>query len=55
MMQSLQFLLVVLWVAVCSGAEGGALEDYVSTLRRVSLGRRWRRRTPTDSGSRTWH
>ena len=28
-MQSLQFLLVVLWVAVCSGAEGGALEDYV--------------------------
>ena len=29
MMQSLPFLLVVLWVAVCSGAEGGALEDYV--------------------------
>jgi PhoPQ-activated pathogenicity-related protein len=29
MMQSLQFLLVVLWVAVCAGAEGGALEDYV--------------------------
>ena len=28
-MQSLPFLLVVLWVAVCSGAEGGALEEYV--------------------------
>ena len=29
MMPSLQFLLVVLWVAVCAGAEGGALEEYV--------------------------
>ena len=29
MMQSLPFVLVVLGVAVCAGAEGGALEDYV--------------------------
>ena len=29
MMQSLPFVLVVLWVAVCAGAEGGALEEYV--------------------------